>query len=105
MFPEDFLRLIYNSNCVVGNSSVAIRESSFLGVPAINIGNRQSGRERGANVIDVAYDRREITEAINQHLNNDRFPSTQLYGDGQAGKRIAELLSTQPLTVTKRLAY
>jgi UDP-hydrolysing UDP-N-acetyl-D-glucosamine 2-epimerase len=105
MFPEDFLRLIYNSNCVVGNSSVAIRESSFLGVPAINIGNRQSGRERGANVIDVAYDRREIAEAINQHLNNDRFPSTQLYGDGKAGKRIAELLSTQPLTVTKRLAY
>ena len=46
MFPEDFLRLLVHSTAIVGNSSVAIRECSFLGVPAVNIGTRQQGRER-----------------------------------------------------------
>ncbi len=48
MFPEDFLRLLVHSTAIVGNSSVAIRECSFLGVPAVNVGTRQQGRERGA---------------------------------------------------------
>ena len=53
MTPEDFLRLVANSWCVVGNSSVAVRECSYLGVPAVNIGSRQLGRGRGANVVDA----------------------------------------------------
>ena len=105
MTPEDFLRLVYNSRCIVGNSSVAIRECSFLGVPAVNIGTRQAGRDRGRNVIDVGYDRNEIAEAINYHLSNDRVPSDPLYGDGRAGQRIAKLLATTPLRVEKRLTY
>jgi len=64
MAPDDFLRLIYSSRCVVGNSSVAIRECSFLGLPAVDIGTRQAGRERGRNVIDVGYDRHEIAQAV-----------------------------------------
>ena len=43
MLPEDFLRLLCGSTAIVGNSSVAIRECSFLGVPAVNIGTRQHG--------------------------------------------------------------
>ena len=60
MLPEDFLRLLCGSTAIVGNSSVAIRECSFLGVPAVNIGSRQTGRERGRNVIDVDHDRGAI---------------------------------------------
>ena len=45
--PEDFLRLLIGANCLVGNSSVGIREASYLGVPTVNIGNRQIGRDRG----------------------------------------------------------
>src|SRR6185312_15296581 len=60
MIPTDFLRLIYNARCLVGNSSVGIREAGFLGVPVVNIGVRQSGRERSHNVVDVAHDRTEI---------------------------------------------
>ena len=60
MEATDFLRLVYNSLCIVGNSSVAIRECSFLGVPAVNIGTRQIDRERGCNVIDVDYNRDQI---------------------------------------------
>lgn len=105
MTPTDFLRLLYNSKGIVGNSSVAIRECSFLGVPAVNIGTRQTGRERGRNVIDTGYDRHKIKEAIADHLNNGKAPMEPIYGDGRAGKRIADLLATVPLTIEKRLTY
>ena len=105
MYPEDFLRLLVNSRGIVGNSSVAIRECSYLGVPAVNIGTRQQGRERGANVIDVDHDRAVITDAIREHLRRGKAPTDHLYGDGQAGTRIAECLATSELTVEKRLTY
>jgi len=105
MTPEDFLRLIYNSKCVVGNSSVGIRECSFLGVPAVNIGTRQAGRERGRNVIDVDYDRHAIMEAVRYHLRNGPPPRDTLYGDGKAGQRIADLLAQVELKIEKRLTY
>jgi UDP-hydrolysing UDP-N-acetyl-D-glucosamine 2-epimerase len=103
--PLDFLKLLYHSRAIVGNSSVAIRECSFLGVPAVNIGSRQQGRERGRNVVDVDYHRNQIAEAIRYHLRNGRMPSERLYGDGHAGERIAQLLAHCPLTVEKRLTY
>jgi UDP-hydrolysing UDP-N-acetyl-D-glucosamine 2-epimerase len=105
MFPEDFLRLLVQSTAIVGNSSVAIRECSYLGVPAVNIGSRQQGRERGRNVIDVDHDRAAITAAIHAHAARGRVPSDHLYGDGRAGDRIADCLATAPLTVEKRLTY
>ena len=105
MAPTDFLRLIYNSRCLIGNSSVGIRECSFLGVPVVNIGSRQAGRDRGRNVLDVGYDRREITEALERHMSNGRYPQDALYGDGHAGERIAQLLAEAPLRIDKRLTY
>jgi UDP-hydrolysing UDP-N-acetyl-D-glucosamine 2-epimerase len=105
MAPTDFLRLIFNSRGLIGNSSVGIRESSFLGIPVVNIGTRQSGRERGANVLDVAYDRGEIAGAIRHHMGNGSYPRDSMYGDGTAGKKIAELLSEVRLSIEKRLAY
>ena len=105
MAPKDFLRLIFNSRGLVGNSSVGIRESSFLGIPVVNIGTRQSGRERGSNVLDVSYDRVEIAGAIRHHLGNGSYPRDPIYGDGNAGIKIAELLAKVPLTIEKRLTY
>jgi len=105
MAPEDFLRLLIGAKCLVGNSSVGIRESSYLGLPVVNIGNRQSGRARGPNVIDVGYQREEIKAAVLHQLANGPYPSHSLYGDGRAGERIADLLSTVPLRVEKRIAY
>lgn len=105
MQPEDFLKLIYNSRCVIGNSSVAIRECSFMGVPAVNIGTRQAGRERGRNVIDASYDRSIIFNAIKQHFSNGRYPSDTLYGSGNSGIAIAGLLSSCDLKVDKKLSY
>ena len=103
--PEDFIRVLYHSRCIVGNSSVAIRECAYLGVPAVNIGTRQEGRDRGGNVIDVPYERGAILAAIQKRIGEGRLASDLLYGDGHSGQRIAELLSTAPLEVEKRLTY
>ncbi len=104
--PEDFLRLLYHSRAIIGNSSVAIRECSYLGVPAVNIGSREAGRERGPNVIDVPdYDREAIKAAIQDAINRPRPAGVTLYGDGRAGERIAKVLATVPLRFTKRLTY
>jgi UDP-hydrolysing UDP-N-acetyl-D-glucosamine 2-epimerase len=105
MFPEDFLRVLVHSTAIVGNSSVAIRECSFLGVPAVNIGSRQLGRERGNNVIDVPHDRMAIAAAIGEHMRRGRPAADHLYGDGRAGERIADCLATAPLKIEKRLTY
>jgi UDP-hydrolysing UDP-N-acetyl-D-glucosamine 2-epimerase len=104
MEPHDFLTLLYNSDGIVGNSSVAIRESSFLGVPAVNIGSRQSDRERANNVVDTIYDKMMIYNAITSHLNG-RQEQSFIYGNGDAGKKIAEILSTIDLTYTKKINY
>jgi UDP-hydrolysing UDP-N-acetyl-D-glucosamine 2-epimerase len=108
MEPTDFLRLLVGSRCLVGNSSVGIRECAFLGVPTVNIGSRQSGRDRGRNVIDVDHLSEAIVAAIRRHLSllgTGRYESDPLYGHGRAGERIAELLARQPLSIEKRLTY
>ena len=105
MEPHDFLRLIYGCQCLVGNSSVGIRESSFLGIPVVNIGSRQQGRERGLNVLDVEHRRQDIAAAIEQQLAHGRYPSSPLYGDGAAGERIAQKLAQRSFVTEKRLPY
>jgi UDP-hydrolysing UDP-N-acetyl-D-glucosamine 2-epimerase len=105
-FPiETYVRLMLLCACTVGNSSAPIREGAFLGVPAVNIGTRQSGRDRGPNVLDVGYDRHEIVEGVRRQLAHGRYSSDALYGDGQAGGRIAEVLAHAPLSVQKRLVF
>jgi UDP-hydrolysing UDP-N-acetyl-D-glucosamine 2-epimerase len=105
-FPiETYVRLMLSCACVVGNSSAPIREGAFLGVPAVNIGTRQTGRDRGPNVVDVGYNRREIGDAIRRQLGRGRYPSDALYGDGGAGPRIADLIARVPLSVQKRLVF
>lgn len=104
MEPNDFLRLLINSKCLIGNSSVGIRECSFLGVPVVNIGTRQSRRQRGSNVIDVAYNKELIKEAI--LINSDKeFPNNKIYGDGNSGKKIAEILAITELNFHKTITY
>ncbi len=100
--PDDYVRLIANCACLVGNSSSGIREGAFLGVPAVNIGTRQFGRQRGKNVIDVGYSRDEIAAAIRKHLENGRYESDPIYGDGTAGKQIADILAGTEVDIQKK---
>lgn len=105
MEGDDFLNLLNSSICLVGNSSVGIRECSFMGVPVVNIGSRQNRRDRGTNVIDVSYDEQAIVNAINQiHAANER-PRSDVYGGGDAGEQIAVLLKDLPLQFHKTITY
>jgi len=106
MEGKDFLRLLVNSKCLVGNSSTGIRECSYLGVPVVNIGSRQAGRERGENVLDVGYTSEEIRAAVNSHIERDSlFKPCHIYGDGKAGAAIADILAEVMPSVEKKLAY
>jgi UDP-hydrolysing UDP-N-acetyl-D-glucosamine 2-epimerase len=102
---EDYARLINSASCLIGNSSSALREGSFLGVPAVNIGTRQGGREHGENVIHAGYNASEIESAIRKQLACGKYAPSPIFGDGNAGSRIAEALSKVGLSVQKRLFY
>ena len=105
MEGDDFLRLLLNSKCLVGNSSVGIRECSFMGVPVINIGSRQSGRDRGNNILDVEYDKSQIRDAIRMAIVESNQEISTVYGGGNAGENIANLLYEMTLRFHKKLAY
>ncbi len=105
MVPQDFLRLIKNSKCLIGNSSVGIRESAFLGIPVVNIGTRQHGRQRAHSVIDCSYEKNDIKNAINKHLKHGHYDSEFIYGDGYAGKKIADTLASCELKFHKTITY
>ncbi|WP_165730511.1 UDP-N-acetylglucosamine 2-epimerase [Polaribacter sp. 20A6] len=105
MEPHDFLTLLVNSKCLIGNSSVGIRECSYLGVPVVNLGSRQNRRERGDNVLDVDYNKDIIKEAILTQINNKNISSSTIYGDGKSGKKIADVLAQIPLLFHKTITY
>lgn len=104
MSSEDFLELIYNSKTLIGNSSVGIREASFLSVPVVNIGNRQHRRLRSENVMDVAHDKNAIKHAIKLQMKAT-YTSSLIYGNGSSGENIADLLSEVELKFHKTIVY
>lgn len=103
--PTDFIRLLNNAACMVGNSSAGIRECSYLGVPVVDIGGRQAGRARGANVVNTDHDRVLILDAIRRQVSHGRYEQDTIYGDGRAGPRIADEIASMPFGVEKRIAY
>jgi UDP-hydrolysing UDP-N-acetyl-D-glucosamine 2-epimerase len=104
MTSEDFLELIFFSKCLVGNSSVGIREASYLSVPVVNIGNRQYRRLRAKNVIDVKHDSDDIQKAIQLQMGNS-YESSSIYGKGNSGKKIASILAKVELKFHKTITY
>jgi UDP-hydrolysing UDP-N-acetyl-D-glucosamine 2-epimerase len=102
---SDYIKLMSRTAALVGNSSSAIREGAFIGTPAVNIGPRQDGRDRGSNVVDVDYDRAAIVDAIRTQMANGRYEMEPIYGDGHAGERIADVLATTTISIHKRITY
>ncbi|MCF0071408.1 UDP-N-acetylglucosamine 2-epimerase [Dyadobacter sp. CY261] len=103
MESRHFIQLLKNSACFVGNSSVGIRECSALGVPSVNIGSRQRGRERGCNVIDCVPDTEAIVSAIQQQLRHGPYKPVSIYGNGDAGELIAGQLARIPFILKKHI--
>jgi UDP-N-acetylglucosamine 2-epimerase len=105
-FPIDtYVRLLLSCACAIGNSSAPLREGAYVGVPTVNIGTRQQGRDRADNVVDADSERRAIVAAVKTQLAHGRYSSNHLYGGGGAGVRIATVLAESPLHVQKRLTY
>jgi UDP-hydrolysing UDP-N-acetyl-D-glucosamine 2-epimerase len=103
---DTYIRLMRLTACLVGNSSSGIREGAFIGTPTVNIGSRQSGRERGDNVVDVAHDRKAIAKAIHRQIAHGRYACDDVYGDGRAGVRIAQVLADLgSVRVQKQITY
>jgi UDP-hydrolysing UDP-N-acetyl-D-glucosamine 2-epimerase len=105
MEPIDFLKLLNSSKALVGNSSAGLRECAYLGVPVVNIGNRQNRRSRAENVTDVAYNQAAIEKAVKNAIETDKFKSSGIYGNGDAGAKIAEILAKVELTYSKTITY
>jgi UDP-N-acetylglucosamine 2-epimerase len=105
MEGKDFLQLLQHSSCLIGNSSVGIRECAFLGIPVVNIGSRQNRRDRGGNSIDVDYSQEKIEAAILFAITKGKSLSSPIYGNGNAGVYIADLLLQLPLQFHKTITY
>ena len=103
---EVYMRLMSLTACLVGNSSSAVREGSFIGTPAVDVGSRQQKRMKGLNLMEVPSERNAVAEAIRQQLTNGRYAGAALYGDGAAGWKIADILAkTEVPNVQKVINY
>ena len=100
-----YVKLMARAACLIGNSSSGIREGAYIGTPVVNIGSRQNGRDRGANVLDVPNDRRLIQDALARQISQGRYPMEPIYGDGTAGERIANVLVNETVEIQKRITY
>jgi UDP-hydrolysing UDP-N-acetyl-D-glucosamine 2-epimerase len=100
-------RLADSGGIMVGNSSAALIEASALGLPAINLGPRQAGREKPATVIDANDTKPAIIEALAKARTIT--PAPHPYGDGRAGPRIADALAAtnpqNPGLLRKQISY
>ena len=103
--PEDYQRVLCNAACAIGNSSSFVRDSTFTGVPVVLVGNRQDGREIGANVSVVPSLQVSIVDAIRRQIENGHYEPDGLYGDGHASTRIADIIARVRLYTQKRLDY
>jgi UDP-hydrolysing UDP-N-acetyl-D-glucosamine 2-epimerase len=91
--PEVFVQLMAHCACMVGNSSSSLREGSFLGTPAVTVGTRQQNRECGPNVVTVDHDKGAIADAIRDQVAHGRYEQSFIFGDGTAGRKIADILA------------
>ena len=94
---EDYLGLLKNCACIVGNSSSGLLEAPTFKIPSVNIGRRQNLRFRGINVIDVPFEEDKIVNAINKAISKEFRSYLQEncinpYGDGHSSERIVDLL-------------
>ena len=108
---NEFVNVYRNIGAIVGNSSSGIHESPTFGIPAVNIGSRQQGRERASNVIDVSYEKESIKAGIEKALFDVEYRESvnnisNPYGDGKSAKKIVELLKTVNLQgIVQKIFY
>lgn len=103
--PEDYLKVLCNTACAVGNSSSFVRDAGYFGTPVVLIGNRQSDREADEHVARVPCEPNAIIHSIRSQLEHGRYAPSALYGDGFVAERIAEAAARLVPYAQKRLHY
>ncbi|WP_417845227.1 UDP-N-acetylglucosamine 2-epimerase [Thalassospira povalilytica] len=103
-----YLGLMHHASAVIGNSSSGLLEAPAVGVPTVNVGNRQKGRLTAPSVISCGETTEEIVEAITRaissaHRELSAMKSTP-YGKPGAARRTVEILRQADLSglVAKR---
>lgn len=101
--PDRFARVLRDCALLIGNSSAGIRDASYIGTPVVNVGSRQWGRECAGNVEhwDPGEGFQTLLQRCERQVEHGRYPRSELYGDGHAGKRIAEILAGELPEVQK----
>lgn len=102
LLPENFIALLRGAQCLVGNSSAGIKESSYLGIPVVNVGTRQHNRLKGPNVCDAGYEKKDIASAIKSQLAHGPYRASNLYFKPDTSKKIVEILGKIPLQTQKK---
>ena len=99
------MKLMSKASCIVGNSSSGIREGAYIGTPNVNIGTRQSKRERGKNTIDCDYNMEEIYKSILIQIKKEKYKKEYIYGNGNSGKKISNILEKIKVKIQKQIEY
>ena len=103
---EDYIKLLNITKCLIGNSSSGIRDCGFIGTPVVNIGSRQNSRERGENVFNVKFKKKEIINAIMKQSKREKFKSSNIYGDGKAAEKIVNFLKKiNSVPIQKKIVF
>ena len=96
-----YLKLIKNCKCLIGNSSSAIREGSYLGIKAVNVGDRQQQREQAKNIINAKPNYKDIYRSI-KTISTRNIKKSNLYGNGNSVSQIIKILGKINLNVIKK---
>jgi UDP-hydrolysing UDP-N-acetyl-D-glucosamine 2-epimerase len=99
--PREFLSLLGKTRCLVGNSSSGIKECSYLGIPVVDIGNRQNRRLKAINVMNCDNSSARIKETIYKQIKVGRYETSNLYYSNGTSREIARTLATVELCCQK----
>jgi len=100
-----YIHLMNKTLCLIGNSSSGLRDGAYIGTPVVNVGTRQNKRLRSNNVIQAGNNCNEILKGVNLQIKNGKYPSSDIYGDGESGIKIAKILKSIDLDLQKTINY
>ena len=103
--PEEYIPLLDNASCAIGNSSSFIRDASFLGTPVVLVGSRQDGRECSDAVMKVQPYSSDIYEAVKKQIKHGKYKKSNLYGSEGVSLKIVNRIKKLKKFTQKKLVF
>jgi UDP-N-acetylglucosamine 2-epimerase len=85
-----YLSMMNEVSCIIGNSSSGIVEAPYLGIPVVNIGDRQKGRYLCSNIFCCGVDEKDIENSFNKAVTHEKFKPNYYFGNGYSSDVIIE---------------